>query len=130
MPNPEFAELRGYLDGQDTFMTGGHQIIKMRRGNRVTPEWAKSRKTLQKILTRSFPQLRKNPRQRARAARWASVIQLYYRMHMTRGQVAEQMKLGQKTVNRLIENISRAAKGLKTSGGGVYSSRPAGRPKK
>lgn len=124
-----FQELRGSFDGQDPFMTQGHQIIKMRRSDRATPEWAKSNKRIQEILLRSFPKLRTDPVQRGRAARWALVIQLYYRVHMTRSEVAAQMKSRQKVVNRLIENINLAAKGLKTNGKGAFTGRPAGRPK-
>jgi hypothetical protein len=130
MPNPEYAELRGHVDGQDPFMTGGHQIIKMRRGNRVIPDWAKNNKKMQAMLNRSFLELRTNPKQRARAARWATVIQLYFRMQMTRGQVAAQMGLDQGVVKRLIDNIHLASKGLKSGGKGPYSNRPNGRPKK
>jgi hypothetical protein len=130
MPNPEYAELRGHLDGQDPFMTGGHQIMKTRRGNRIMPEWAKSNKKVQEILIRSFPKLRTNPGQRERAARWATVIHLYFRMQMTSGQVASQMKVTSKVVYDLILRINRASKGLKASGTGPLRGRPAGRPKK
>ena len=125
-----FGELRGRFDGQDPFMTGGHQIIKTRRIERVTPEWARSNKKIQAILLRSFPKLKTDFHQRVRAARWATVIQLYFRVHMTRGQIAEQMKVPLKTVENLIDRIHRACNGMKTSGKGPLSSRPPGRPKK
>jgi hypothetical protein len=110
-------------------MTGGHQIIKMRRSDRVTPEWAKSNKKIQQMLMRSFPQLRTNPIQRRRAARWATIIQLYYRMLMTRGQICAHTKMRPKVVCRLIENISLASKGMKANAKGPYSNRPPSRPK-
>lgn len=116
-----FLELRGKFDGQDPFMTGGHQIIKLRTGDRVIPEWTKSDKKIQAILLRSFPKLRTDPKQRVSAARWATIIQLYYRMQMTQGQVAAQMKLRPKVVGRLIENITFTVK---------HGSRSRGRPKK
>ena len=125
-----FQELRASFDGQDPFMTQGHQIIKMRRSDRLTPEWAKSNKRVQEILLRSFPKLRTDPVQRGRAARWAVVIQLYYRMTMTRSQVAAQMKVTQKTISLLLDRIQRASKDMKTNGKGPLSKRPAGRPKK
>ncbi len=83
-----FGELRGKFDGQDPFMTGGHQIIKTRRIQRTIPDWAKSNRKLREILLLSFPYLKTNDNHRKRAARWVQFIQLYYRMNMTEGQVA------------------------------------------
>jgi hypothetical protein len=124
-----FKELRGYLDGQDTFMTGGHQVIKPRQSNRETPDWATSNNKIQVILLRSFPKLRTNLTQRKGAARWAEIIQLYYRMHVSKRQIAEQLKLNYNTVRMLVRNISRAAKGKKANGV-ANTNRPTGRPKK
>ncbi len=125
-----FLELRSRFDGQDPFMTGGHQIIKPRTGNRETPEWAKSDKKVQALLLRSFPKLKTNARHRAGASRWAVIIQLYFRMHMTRGRVAEETKLPQKTVINLIDCIHRVSKDMKANGKGPRSRRKIGRPKK
>lgn len=125
-----FLELRGKLDGQDPFMTGGHQIIQPRTSDRVTPEWAKSDVEIQKILLRSFPELKPTPSVRVRAARWAVIIQLYYRMHMSRSQVAAQTKLSKATTDRLIQSISRAAQGRRADGTGMLTGKPKGRPKK
>ena len=125
-----FEELRGKFDGSESFMNRGHQIIKMRRSDRQIPEWSKDNKKVQAILVRSFPGLRTNPRQRARAARWAVAIQLYYRVRMTKSHVAQQMKLDVDTVRTLLRNINRAANGKKTNGKGDYTGRPRNRPKK
>jgi hypothetical protein len=127
-------ELRGKFDGQDPFMTGGHQIIQPRGGNRVIPEWAKSDVKIQKILLRSFPELKTNPAVRVRAARWMVIIQLYYRMQMTNTAVAAQAKLPIKVTNRLIEYIAKAAKGRRADNGrgkktGMLTGKPKGRPK-
>lgn len=125
-----FLELRGKFDGQDPFMTGGHQIIKMRTGDRVVPEWTKSDKEVQKILLRSFPKLRTSPKQRALAGRWAQAIHLYYRMQMTRGQVAAQMKMNLNATKMLIRSINWAGKGLKANGKGPLTGAPRHRPRK
>jgi hypothetical protein len=111
-------------------MTGGHQIIKMRHADRTIPNWAKDDKKVRAILLRSFPELKTNPTQRTRAARWATVIQLYYRMRMTPKQVAGQMTLNLNTTRMLIRNIGWAAKGKKANGLGNFTGRPKGRPKK
>ena len=124
-----YGELRGRFDGSDPFMTGGHQIIKQRTGDRRTPDWARSDKNVRAILIRAFPKLKTDGLQRARAARWATVIQLYYRMHLTRSQLAEHLKMSLKNTRRLIERIQAASKGRRR-GKGPYSSRPPGRPKK
>lgn len=129
MPNPTFEELRGHLDGQDPFMTGGHQVIKPRRSDRQTPDWAATNKKIQIILLRSFPKLKTHPTQRKRAARWAEVIQLYYRMHVSKKQIAEQLNLSYGTIRTLVRNINRAANGRKANNI-ANTGRPNGRPKK
>lgn len=126
-----FAQLRQHFDGQDVFMTGGHQIIKTRRDDREVPAWAKSNKQIQTILLRSFPLLKTDPRQRVSAARWAVIIQLFFRMQMTRSQVVAQTKLSENTVRRLIQHIRCAANGKRTDRPNIPRGvRPRGRPKK
>ncbi len=127
MSDPLFRELRGFLDGNDSFMTG-HQVIKMRQGNRETPIWATSNKRIQEILLHSFPKLKSSSDQRAGAARWALFIQLYFRHHMTRKQTAEQMGISLITAQSLARNIRRAAAGKWTNGKKPGGKR--GRPKK
>jgi hypothetical protein len=124
-----FKELRGYLDGQDTFMTGGHQLIKPRHSDRQTPDWAATNSKIRAILLRSFPKLKTHPIQRKRAARWAEVIQLYYRMHLSKRQIAEQLTMNYSTVRTLVRNINRAANGRKANNI-ANTNRPNGRPRK
>ena len=112
------GQLRGKFDGQDPFMTGGHQIIKTRQRERTIPEWTKSNKSVQGVLLLAFPKLNSNARQRVAAARWASVIHLYYRMKMTRSAVSAQTKIPVDTLRSLLRNISRVAKGLRADGTG------------
>jgi hypothetical protein len=126
-----FEELRRFhFDGNDPFMNGGHQIIKMRQIAREVPTWVKDKRKIQALLLRSFPKLKTDPKQRLRAARWAVIIQLYFRMHMTLGQVTDQVGLPKSKVAMLIRSIHRAAAGRKANGKGVFSQRPTGRPKK
>ncbi len=133
-----FWELRKSFDGNDPFMTQGHQILKIRRGDRRIPTWAKDKRKIQAILLRSFPGLRTNIQQRARAARWVVIIQLYFRVQMTLTQVAEETKLPKSLVQSLIRSISRAAAGRKANSQGAFvrgsaglaGQRPPGRPKK
>ncbi len=116
MPNLLFGELRGFLDGNDPFMTG------------ETPAWATSIKRIQEILLRSFPNLKNNPKQRAGAGRWALFIQLYFRYHMTRKQTSEQMGISLVAARDLARNIRRAAAGKWANGRKPAGKR--GRPKK
>jgi len=117
-----YNELRQTFDGQDPFMTKGHQIIKVRRGNRKTPDWAKNENELRKLLLHSFPYMATNKKQRVRAGRWARIINLYFRLQMTHGQIASEMMMSYCAVESAIRNIKRAAKGLKASGEGRYKS--------
>src|SRR5271157_2995548 len=93
-----YLQLRSSFDGSDPFMTGGHQIHKTRSSNRKVPEWTTSDKGIQQILLRAFPTLKTNIRQRARAARWARVIYLYYRTRLTKADIAHVLKLNYGTV--------------------------------
>jgi hypothetical protein len=128
MPNLIMEELRGQLDGQDPFMTGGHQVIRPRRSDRRTPDWATTNKKIRAILLRSFPKLKTHPVQRIRAGRWAQIIQLYYRAHLSKKQIAEQLKLSYNAVRMIVRNINRAANGKKANGI-ANTNRPNGRPK-
>jgi hypothetical protein len=125
-----FEELRKSFDGSESFMTRGHQIIKVRRGNRKTPTWVKDRKKVQQILLHSFPKMQTNALQRERAGRWARIIHLYFKVQMTYGQVAEELGMPPRRVEGIIRSIHRAASGRKANGKGQAGKRPTGRPKK
>ena len=107
-----FLELRGKMDGRDPFVSGGHQIIKVPQSPRQTPLWARDKKTISRILLAAFPKLESDPKQRASAARWAVLIQLYFRTLMSRKQTAEQMSLSLETVKGLALRIKRLAVNL------------------
>src|SRR5208337_1657458 len=108
--------LRSQVD--DTFVGGGHQVVKARERKRTIPEWATDRRRVREILLRSFPKLQTNPRQRDRAARWARIIQLYFCAHYTNKQVAEEMGLSLMQAKNAILHIRRAAVGKRSDGRG------------
>src|SRR6266702_4110416 len=113
-------ELRGKMDGSDSFMVGGHQISKIRRISRKVPAWAKNDERIKALLSHSFPRLNKQP---TGAARWVRVIYLYFRMKMTRGQIAEEMSLTYKTVDNIILRITYAADNRSCNTGSVRMKR-------
>lgn len=125
-----FAELRTVFDGSDSFMTGGHQIIRPRGAagerarpyaHRQRPAWTKSDEKIKALLLKSFPKLQTNVRQRKAAARWMRVIYLYHRTGFSKGQIAQELGESVGAVKMIIIRINRAAKGL---------TGPRGRPKK
>lgn len=130
MSKDDFNELRQSFDVQDPFMTTGHQIVKMRRGNRETPDWAKNKQEIQKVLLLAFPKMRANATQRIRAGRWVRALYLYYNTNMTQSQVAEEMGVSPKTVNNVLYRASLVAKGKRTDKPNISRGLPVGRPKK
>jgi len=128
-----FRELRQKFGSSDPFMAGGHQIIKSRtgRGRKKSeiPLWARNDIALQAILLRSFPNLKTSSKQRARAARWVRVVQLYFRMGWTRGQVAAEMKVKPAIVKVIVERIRRVASGRRSRNNSLELS-TRGRPRK
>jgi hypothetical protein len=148
-----FRELRQHFDGQDPFMTKGHQILIIRRIKRKPQPWAKDNKKVQQLLLRSFPKINidlttleqnnknKNEaelsrlrtlivKQRAQAGRWARIIQLYFVIGMTYGQVAKELNLPPRKVEYYIQTLLRVSKNRRADGHGMLNARPRGRPKK
>jgi len=129
MLSDTFEELRGFLDGQDPFMTTGHQILKIRRPKKTIPSWAYSHKKIQEFLLRVFPNLEKDQKQRERAGRWVRILYLYFNQNWSRGQIASELKLTYSAVNSTIRAIKRAAAGLRSDTGKSFK-KPRGRPRK
>lgn len=126
-----FDQLRQSFDGQDPFMTKGHQIVKVRQGNRKTPPWVKDDAKIKQILLQSFPKMATDPKQRERAGRWARVFYLYFRAGMTQSHVAEEMGVTIKTATNIITRLKAAAKGFRTDRPNIKRGlRPLGRPRK
>ena len=134
----DYAKIRKYLDTDDPFVAGGHQIIKTagatRHQERVknTPEWTQSNDEVRKLLLRAFPRLNEETpvgrAQRIKAARWLRVVHLYYRMGWTTGKVAEEMGLSLNTIKNTYKSICRVYKGL-TANNRKRIKSGAGRPK-
>lgn len=130
MPNDHLGELRRKIDSNDPFVTGGHQVLKPRSNDKKeVPEWTRDDKKVREILLRSFPKLTTDYKQRVRAARWIRIIHLYFRMHMTRGQVAEEMGVEPGIIRDVVRSIRRVAANRRANGSGVLGVRPRGRPK-
>lgn len=127
--NKDFKQLRRVLDGDDPFMVGGHQKSQLQRRERTVPEWTRSDQKVGKILLRSFPKLHTNTKQRERAAEWARIIHLYFRLQFTYRQTAEEIGKSPGNIRRKIESIKRAGQGLRTNGTGKLRGLK-GRPKK
>jgi hypothetical protein len=118
----ELKQLR-IFSGSDHFMSG-HQIINRNRSlagpRRKNSEWALDDTEVRRILKRSFPKLATNEKQRERAGRWATVIQLYFRKGLTLSDVAVDLKMTPKNTGKLIRRIQLAQRGLRTDESGAY----------
>ena len=117
--------LRGQVDA--TF-PHGYQDAKARTYKRKMPLWTASDAGVQEVLLRAFPKLRTNDAQGEAAARWARIIQLYFRTGYTRKQITEEMDLTPSQINNCLCRILRVGKGLRTDGKPRGGKR--GRPKK
>lgn len=111
--NPDFDILRTKLDGDDPFMTSGHQITKAYNYKRKNSEWATDDLKVRALIDAAFPAWREYPRTRARAARWARIIYLYYRANMSCPMVAEEMRIDRKRVENALVGINRVVRGLR-----------------
>jgi hypothetical protein len=127
--NEDLRQLRKKMDGDEGFLTG-HQILKIRKREKIIPEWAMNDQLLRGLLSTVFPKWRTSQRQLRQAARWVWAIHLYYRLGMPHNQVAEEMSLGYGALRSLLRSIRRASKGLKANGRGPKTGKPVGRPKK
>ena len=111
--------LKTIMDADDAFISG-HQIKKIRRQKRSTPEWARHQKQVRELLLRSFPKLNTSQKQRKRAGRWMRIIHLYFVLGFTCSQVAAELGEEIAPVKRSIEHIRNASKGKRADGSGTY----------
>jgi AT hook motif len=121
--NEDLRQLRKKFDSNDSFMTRGYQIKKIRTRQKEIPAWAINNEGTKKVLLRAFPKLASSVLQRKRAARWGLIIHLFYRVNMTKSQVAAELKTKPTVINRVLQSIRACAKG--TTG-----TKPRGRPRK
>src|SRR5579859_1728966 len=108
--HPNHARLRTKIDSNDQFLTGGFEVKKIRAREHETPEWALSNKKVQEILLKAFPTLHKTKPSRARAARWASVIYLYYRMGLPQQVVMRELKMTKPVFRTICQRVEAIAK--------------------
>jgi hypothetical protein len=113
--NKDLAQLRTKLDGNDAFLSGGHQIKKIRAHKRRVPSWTANDAAVQKLLLRSFPKLQTSAKQRKYAGRWARIIHLFYRIGMSRTQVAKEMRLDATVIKDALRSIKRASRGIRAN---------------
>ena len=116
--NRDFKQLRKFLDGDDPFMVGGHQLSDIRKRTRPVPEWTRNNGRIREILLTSFPNLKTDARQRRGAARWAIVIHLYFRLQYTRVQTAAELDASPESVKNVIRSIKRVSEGRRADGQG------------
>lgn len=109
--NEDLKKLRKKMDSNDPFLAGGHQIVKARTREKEIPAWANNNVETQKLLLKAFPKLRVDNSQRKSAARWASIISMFYRMNWTYSQIAEELDTTPKAVERALYRIKRVAQG-------------------
>jgi len=115
--NKDFQQLRKVFEGGDPFMTGGHQVVGLRKRKRVIPEWTRSNKAVRAVLIQAFPKLANDLKQRARASCWARIIHLFFRLQWTSRQISEEMQMKIGDVRRKIVSITRVAAGLRANTG-------------
>lgn len=105
--------LRASLDGNDTFVSGGHQIIKTagatRHAERMkkVPVWALDDKKIKELIKLRFPKFETDPEQRRLAARMIRLLHLYYRVGATTDSVAEELKMTRKAVEMAIRRVNK-----------------------
>ena len=130
-----YKQLRKKFDGADSFVAGGHTVggkPGTRHADRVanTPEWANDDEQVRSLLLKVFPKLETDEKQRARAAKWARVIYLYFRMGYVTSRVAMELGVTIKYVDSLLRTIRRVATGKRSDTGRSRGLQPRGRPKK
>src|SRR6267378_3716784 len=130
MIHEDWSRLRQLFANEDSFLTSW-QTQKIRSMEREIPEWAFDDSKIVNVLLRSFPKMTKglsqnhtafvglalgDLRQTEKAARWFSIINLYYRMGLPRQTVREVMGISEANLNNFIQRISFAFQGLNTVG--------------
>jgi hypothetical protein len=109
------GKLRGIVDAGESF-SRSHGVVSPRTYKRETPEWSLNKHAIRVLLLRAFPKLATEDRQRDSAARWATVIHLYFRMGYTRGQIAEELDTTTERVKGVIRSIYRVSEGRRADG--------------
>ena len=126
--NKDYQQLRTVFEGNDPFVSQGHQVTGLRRRKRPIPEWVRSNAKIREVLLRSFPMLETNLKQRGRAARWARIIHLYFRLQWTYTQVAEELEMKPENLKAMTKSIRRVARGRRADNKAQLGARRRGNP--
>jgi hypothetical protein len=109
-----FPRLRASLDGNDTFVSGGHGIIKTagatrhaERMNRV-PAWVLDDDRIKEFIKSRFPKSDTDREQRRLASRVLRLIHLYYRLGATAAAVAEELDMSLAAVKIRVHTLEKA----------------------
>ena len=102
---------------KEVFGVDGFQVhhTPYRREKKKTPEWAIKDENLRTILLVAFPRLHINASQRKSAARWAQVIQLFYRQGWTETEVADEMLETVCSIRHLVFRIRKLAEKIENA---------------
>lgn len=147
------AELRRrYLDSDEPFMSGGHQILKARKNiprKYKTPEWmliaADRQARIRELLEREFPKWETSKSQQKGMMVWSLIINMYFIMKQPAQAVVDELErfrrdparekfwgwksVTVKAVEHAIRRIRNVLAGLRTDGR-PHTGRAAGRPPK
>jgi DNA-binding NarL/FixJ family response regulator len=125
--NYDLKQIRKVVDSNEIFaVSHGEEAPRRAHGLRKIPVWTKSDTEIRKILCRVFPKLAHNARQRKSAAHWLRIIYLYFRIGMTRGQVADELHISNSAVRTTLKRIRFASAG-KSRGYGHHPPAPYGK---
>lgn len=118
--------MRSSFDGAETILSGGQGVLNQgRRGRKRTgvPDWVEDETRVRAILLKAFPKLVTDAGQRARAGRWARVIDGYYREGAPAQDIADDLGISKQSVELILTRLRFHASG------NTRRSRPAGRPR-
>lgn len=107
------SSLRASLDGNDSFLSGGHGVktpgaTRHAERMRRVPVWAFDDKKIAELIKARFPKAATNLDQRKLAARMLRLIHLYYRVGDTTATVAEQLGMSINAVDCALRRLNRS----------------------
>jgi len=113
-----FKKLREVVEGDEPFMTGGHQSAKARNPERMipTPEWMFDRVAVAAFIEKLFPHRWSNNTQRLRAGAYEKVIELFFLAKKPDSAVEEEANLNLGSCSVIVQEIRRAAEGRRRDG--------------
>jgi hypothetical protein len=133
----DFQKLRKSFDGEDlgpsrSIGVKAPRYLQTRsRPERDDPEsqFLYSDSGTQAFLLKNFPDLDNDREQKEQAARWAAVINLYFRAGWTDSRIEKELGWEKGTAGSIVQQIRRKIRGLRRNGK-AYSPRKPGRPRK